>query len=155
MASVSGKSTIQRRFTTTGYAPNVMPQPRVNVMGSAKIHYNSHSAAKAYPLRLIGEAAVNDRVGGQPVVIFSRELTGSAFLATVQGKQLTFEFKPALSQAEGNGLFVDRETASTWNAVGEAVAGPLKGTGLKSTLSRRAFWFSIAGAIPGLELYLP
>ena len=104
-----------------------------------------NSAARAYPLRRIGDDAVNDRVGGVPVVIFSRGVTGSAFLATVSGQQLTFDFK--------GGAFVDRETGSTWNAVGRAVAGALEGASLESIPSRRAFWFSIVGAIPGLELY--
>ena len=104
-------------------------------------------AAKAYPLGLIGEAAVNDRVGGQPVVIFSRGTTGSAFIARAEGKQLSFQLK--------EDLFVDEETGSTWNAAGRAVAGPLEGASLVGVPSRRAFWFSIAGAIPGLELYLP
>ena len=32
---------IARTCTETGDAPNVTPRPRLNVMGSAKIHYNS------------------------------------------------------------------------------------------------------------------
>ena len=106
-----------------------------------------NSAIKAYPLRRIGDAAVNDVVGGKRVVVFSRSATGSAFLATVSGKELIFQMK--------GGAFVDSETGSTWNAVGRAVNGPLSGTDLEHVPSRRAFWFSIAGAIPGLELYLP
>lgn len=105
------------------------------------------SGIKAYPIRLIGDSAVNDRVGGQPVVVFSRGSTGSAFLATVSGNQLTFQFK--------DGLFVDQQTGSTWDDVGQSVAGPLIGARLEPVPSRRAFWFSIAGAVPGLELYLP
>ena len=105
------------------------------------------SGVKAYPIRLIGDSAVNDQVGGQPVVIFSRGSTGSAFLATVSGDQLTFQLK--------DGLFVDQQTGSTWDDAGRSVAGPLKGASLEPVPSRRAFWFSIAGAVPGLELYLP
>ncbi len=105
------------------------------------------SAVRAYPIRLIGDNAVNDQVGGQPVVIFSRGSTGSAFLATVSGNQLTFQLK--------DGLFVDQQTGSTWDDVGQPVAGPLIGASLEPVPSRRAFWFSIAGAVPGLELYLP
>ena len=105
------------------------------------------SGVKAYPIRLIGDSAVNDQVGGQPVVIFSRGSTGSAFLATVSGDQLTFQLK--------DGLFVDQQTGSTWDDAGRSVAGPLTGARLEPVPSRRAFWFSIAGAFPGLELYLP
>ena len=106
-----------------------------------------NSDVKAYPLRLIGSAAVNDQVGGQPVVVFSSGATGSAFLAEVSGRRLTFQFK--------DGLFVDAETGSAWNAIGQAVSGPLEGAGLELVPSRRSFWFSIAIAIPGLGLYLP
>ena len=103
------------------------------------------SAVKAYPLRLIGDAAVNDRVGGTPIVIFSRGLAGAVFLSTVSGKQLAFRYD--------DGLFIDAETGSTWDAFGRAVAGSLEGTALEPVPTRRAFWFSVAGAIPGLELY--
>ena len=105
------------------------------------------SGVKAYPIRLIGDSAVNDQVGGQPVVIFSRGSVGSAFLATVSGNHLTFQFK--------DGLFVDQQTGSTWDDVGRSVAGPLIGASLEPVPSRRAFWFSIAGAVPGLKLYRP
>ena len=105
------------------------------------------SAVKAYPLRLIGEAVVNDEVGGQPVAVFSKGTTGSAFLATVSGMRLTFDVD--------GGKYADVETDSTWDAFGRAVDGPLRGTSLEPVSSRRAFWFSISGAIPGLELYMP
>ena len=104
-----------------------------------------NSAVKAYPIRLIGEAAINDRVGSQPVVVFSNGVTGSAFLATVSGMELTFRIE--------DGLIIDRQTSSTWNAAGRSVTGSLKDTSLEPVPSRRAFWFSISGAIPGLELY--
>ena len=104
-----------------------------------------NSSVKAYAPRLIGNAAVNDQVGGQPVVVFSSEPTASAFLATVSGMRLTFQYR--------NGTFVDIETGSTWNVVGRAVAGTLEGSSLEPVPSRRGFWFSIAGAIRGLELH--
>lgn len=106
-----------------------------------------NSAIKAYPLFSIGEAAVNDEVGDQHVVVFSRRFTGSAFLAKVSGMQLTFQLE--------DDVFVDQETGSTWNEAGRAVAGPLEGSRLEPLPSRRGYWFSIAGAFPGLELYQP
>ena len=102
---------------------------------------------KAYPLCLIGDAAVNDQVGGKPVVVFSNGSTGSAFLATISGKQLTFQLL--------DGDFVDSETGSTWTILGRSVAGPLNGSALDSVPSRRAFWFSMASAFPALDLYVP
>ena len=81
------------------------------------------------------------------MVVFSSGVTGSAFLATVAGMELSFGIK--------DGLFIDEETGSTWNMAGRSVAGVLQGKNLEPIPSRRAFWFSIAGAVPDLELYLP
>ena len=105
------------------------------------------SAFKAYPLARIGVASVNDQVGGQTVVVFSNGAAGSAYLPTVSDEQLTFELV--------EGRFIDHQTESSWNLAGKAVAGPLEGANLEPVPSRRAFWFSVAGALPGLELYLP
>lgn len=105
------------------------------------------SHAKAYPLQRIGDGAVNDAVGSVPVVLFSRGGTGSIFRASVSGRRLFFDLP--------GGAFVDRQTRSTWNQAGRAVAGPLKGSSLQPLPSRRAFWFSIAIASPGIDLYMP
>ena len=115
--------------------------------GELVITAELNSDVTAYPVSIIGTAAVNDRVGDTPVVIFSNGVNGSVFLATLEGDRLTFD--------SNQGVFVDRETGSTWNGAGRAVAGPLEGKELAPVPSRRAFWFSIAGALPGLELYLP
>ena len=115
--------------------------------GELVITAELNSAVKAYPLALIGTAAVNDMVGENPVVVFSNGATGSVYFASNEGERLTFELN--------DGVFVDRETRSTWSTAGRALAGPLKDVELERVTSRRAFWFSIAGAIPGLELYTP
>ena len=105
----------------------------------------------AYPLELLGDTAVNDLVGGQPVVVFSRADSRAAgvFSPVVDGRVLTFDFR------EDTGAFFDRETESQWDAAGRAVEGLLKGTQLLPLESRRAFWFSIAISFPGLRLYQP
>lgn len=104
---------------------------------------------KAYPPRLLGDAAVNDSVGGRAVVVFSHAEPpwAAAFAAEANGRRLTF--------AREAGSFVDRETGSTWTAAGTAVAGPLQGTQLEPLSTRRAFWFSLALAERQIELYLP
>ena len=105
------------------------------------------SSTKAYPPGLIAEAVVNDEVGGESVVLFFPAGGGSAtaFLAGVDGRTLRFEGR--------DHTFRDRETGSTWDAAGRAVAGPLTGTALEPLPTRRAFWFSLALATPGVELY--
>ena len=113
--------------------------------GELVITVELNSEAKAYPLSLLVDAPINDVVSGRPVVIFPSTLGAGAYIATAAGKEFTF-------QAE-DGTFVDAATRSTWDAGGRAVAGPLEGSQLEGTPSRRAFWFSVALALPGIEIY--
>jgi hypothetical protein len=113
-------------------------------------------AVTAYPLELLGNAAANDLVGGQPVVVFSRadNRAAAAFSPVVDGRTLTFDFR------EDTSAFIDRETGSQWDAAGRAIQGPLQGTQLQPLKiqplkSRRAFWFSIAISFPDIRLYQP
>ncbi len=107
------------------------------------------SSIKAYPLALIGDGAIMDEIGGEPIVVFSQDngKSGGAYLATVNGQVLNFQFT--------GGFFIDEETGSLWNFGGLAVEGRLEGTKLERLPSRRAFWFSIAISFPGIDLYLP
>ena len=89
---------------------------------------------------------MNDEVGGERVVVFSRAAEfASAFRPLSGGRRLTFSFV--------EGTFRDTETGSTWDEAGQAVAGALEGAVLEPLPTRRAFWFSIASSTPGLELY--
>ena len=72
-----------------------------------------------------------------------------AFSRIVEGRTLTFDYD------EENQRFLDRETGSVWDAGGRAVRGSLEGSQLEQLNTRRAFWFSIAIAFPGIDLYLP
>ena len=74
-------------------------------------------------------------------------ITGAAYAATLGEQRPTFQLE--------DGAFKDRETGSAWSATGLAVGGPLAGSRLEAVGTRRALWFSVAGAIPGLELYAP
>ena len=107
--------------------------------------------ATAFPLGLIGDGAANSRVGGQPVVVFalSDSRAAAAFPPVVDGRVLTFDYQGDIQS------FVDRETGSAWDAAGRATRGPLAGTELEWLNTRRAFWFSIAIALPGVEVYQP
>jgi hypothetical protein len=108
-------------------------------------------AVTAYPLERIGDAAVNDWVGGEPVVVFSRENSraAGAFSREVEGQVLTFDYRAH------DDSFVDQETGSLWDAAGRATSGPLVGAQLERMNTRRAFWFSIVIAFPEVNLYLP
>ncbi len=105
----------------------------------------------AYPLGPLGNAAVNDRVGEQPVAVFIREDNRAAgvFSPTVDAQTLTFVYE------EEREAFFDRETGSEWDSAGRSIAGPLRGAQLTRLESRRAFWFSLVIAFPQVRLYSP
>jgi hypothetical protein len=111
---------------------------------------------KAYPFSVISrERAVNDSVGGEPVVVLwgaedtasaldASEIaegravgTGVAYLRSVDGRVLTFE-------AAGDDLFHDKETGSTWDLLGAAKDGPLAGTQLEPAVHTNHLWFAWA-----------
>ncbi len=102
---------------------------------------------RAYPLVLLGDAATNDEVGGEPVVVFSQATgpLGSAFSREVGGRTLTFR--------QDGDIFVDVETSTNWSFLGQALSGPLAGERLIPAPSRRAFWFSVSIALNDAALY--
>jgi hypothetical protein len=121
--------------------------------------------AVAYPYELLAEAgAVNDTVGGQPIVILWQAGTASALDAAsvaggrdvgaaaaysrvVEGRILTF-------QREGERL-TDAETGSAWDLLGRAVDGPLTGAQLEPVVAINHFWFSWAAFRPETRIYQP
>lgn len=82
--------------------------------------------ARAYPLQILTwHEVVNDRVGGQPVLITYCPLTGSvvAFDPRVAGQALTFGVSGRLYQS--NVLMYDHQSESLWSQLAErAVTGP-------------------------------
>jgi hypothetical protein len=94
----------------------------------------------AYPFSALrASRVVNDRVGGEPIVIIHQPSsdTTTAFEARARGKVL--EFKAANDDASS---VIDLETRSTWNAYGLCLEGPLKGTQLKHVILVPQFWFA-------------
>ncbi len=110
--------------------------------------------SKAYPFSIIsGERAVNDTLGGTPIVVFwgsaetadaldgpiiadSQSIgTGVAYERLLDGQVLTFT-------ARDDGDFTDEQTGSTWNILGQATAGPLAGENLPRVVHRNEFWFA-------------
>ena len=59
------------------------------------------------------------------------------FLAQHEGMRLHFAPHP-----NEEGLFIDRETGSTWTLVGHAVSGPLAGGRLEPLIHANHFWFA-------------
>jgi hypothetical protein len=97
------------------------------------------------------ERVVTADVGGTELVVFWAPGTASAldandvaggddigatgvFIPVVDGRTLTF--------GAVDGAFVDDETGSTWNLLGQAVEGPLAGETLEAIAHVDTFWFA-------------
>ena len=120
----------------------------------------------AYPFTLLEEKKViQHSVGGKELVVVWAKGTASAlddrsiadsrdigatnvFEATLDGKPLTFE-------AAGDGAFVDKETGTTWNLLGQGQSGPLAGKALRPVVHANHFWFAWAVFKPETIIYQP
>jgi Protein of unknown function (DUF3179) len=95
--------------------------------------------SKAYPIEIIGyHHQVRDTVGGQPVMVTYCTVcrTGRVFSPYVNGRLENFRL---VGMDHFNAMFEDEETKSWWRqATGVAVAGPLKGSGLKEIPSQQS-----------------
>ena len=67
------------------------------------------------------------------------------FDSNLDGKQLTF-------QLEGENI-VDDQTGSTWNILGQAVDGPLRGSVLSQVAHANHFWFAWGAFNPDTLIY--
>ena len=117
----------------------------------------------AYPFSALAERpVVNDSLGGKRVVaIFDQAAlspfpyygdepvsrasgAATAFYAELDGRALTFSAR--------DGAIADAETGSTWNALGEAVDGEMKGRRLAIAAHANHFWFAWAAFHPDTEI---
>ncbi len=122
---------------------------------------NQTDAAYAFA-RIQTERAINDEVGGIPVVLLwggettdaldaSRVAIGDpvgtavALDPVVDGERLTFT-------ANAGGTFTDAETGTQWSVLGRALDGPLAGEQLATITHRNEFWFAWAAFFPDGEL---
>ncbi len=142
---IDGRLPAMARVVTVSLADD----PRLNIDEAIDI---------AYPLDVLAEAGViNDNRAGVELAVFHKPGTSSALGARViaeakdvgatgvfdrnlDGQGLTF-------RTEGE-VFVDEQTGSTWNILGEAIAGPLDGETLTPIIHADHFWFSWAAFRP-------
>jgi hypothetical protein len=124
--------------------------------------------AKAYrylsmqTLAKTGGAVITDKVGGEEIVVFFQRGTASAldrstiaessdvgatgvFRSEVSGRRLRFE-----PVRDG---FRDRETETTWNLLGHATSGELKGSRLRPVVHDDTFWFVVAAFRPRTSIW--
>jgi len=136
--------------------PRLPPMERV-------LNVSAGAAQRLYPFAALRkQPVINDRVGGVPVVVFSREGTLSVLdarsIAASRNIPSATAFrrrlgKQTLSFEVRDGHIADRETGSRWNLLGVAVGGPLKGTRLRATASGVHFAFAWLAFNPNSQIY--
>lgn len=138
--------------------PRLPPMERV-------MQVSIDGAEKLYPFsRLKGKGVLNDRVGDTPVVLFSRAgllsvldaasikksrevQSVTAYRRELNGQILDFEIR-------GAGV-IDTQTGSSWNMLGQATDGVLKGETLESVKGGIHFAFAWLAFNPDVEMYAP
>lgn len=115
--------------------------------------------AVAYSFELLRQSPVlNDRVEGQDIVVFWQGGAVSALDAAIidtsrdVGMALMFDRRLSNSQTltfcYDGGRFMDIETGSRWNLLGEAIEGPLAGAELRQLHAFPHLWFAWAAFYP-------
>jgi hypothetical protein len=110
---------------------------------------------------LSDEGVVEVQLGDDPLVVWAQPGTASALdSVTVAGGEdvgATGVFRPVVDgeplsfERQGEG-FVDRETNSRWNVLGQAIDGPLSGTRLEAVAHVDTFWFAWAAFQPDTQI---
>ena len=148
------------------YIPHQYKEPidnRLPALGRV-VAVTSGEESLAVPFSFLRkEPVVHYELAGQSLVVFFQRGTASAtdapiivegwdagavgvFDPVVEGQELSF-------RAEGEG-FVDEQTGSTWDLLGQATSGPLKGKTLKPILHHGGqFWFSWVAYKPDTVVY--
>ena len=127
------------------------------------IGISTDNESRAYPFsELAKDRVVHASFAGRDFVIFyhpgtlstldkssvqNSRAVGSAtvFVPAVDGQMITFEVV--------NDEFVDHQTNSRWNMLGQAVEGPLKGKRIPPLVHGEGLWFYWAAAFPDTSIY--
>jgi len=86
--------------------------------------------------------------GSNPYVGYDRGQLGGAFLFKGEIDERFPAFEP-----QGDDTFLDRETGTTWDLLGRAIAGPLEGKQLTPAVHTNELWFAWAAFNPEAEVY--
>ena len=108
--------------------------------------------AKAYKIDDVKkENIINDKLNGWSLLIISDPKDGGVriFRRFLVEDEMILEFELK------NGNLVDKETGSTWNFLGEATAGELKGKTLTQPKYLELFQFAWEGFFPKTAIYKP
>jgi hypothetical protein len=104
---------------------------------------------RTYPAAIVADQEViNDRLGNTPLAIFCVDDYMQVFDRRVVGATLTFE-----KADEGEG-FTDKESGSSWSAIGMCTAGKHQGTQLAAIPHyNKIFWFVWSDYYPNCDIY--
>ncbi len=116
------------------------------------------SVVKAYPYSQMGgdQAAINDRIADHNVLVLYDATARMAlpFSRDVGNRTLTFDRMPSTNR-RFSFMLKDRETGTTWNQLGQALAGELEGNQLYQIPAHNAFWFAWATFWQDTGVYAP
>lgn len=111
---------------------------------------------KAFPFaRMPDGAVINDLIGGDPVVVLFDAESRTALAYFSQLDDAPLSFYGVESEGPLPIEFMDAETGSRWNMLGEAVAGPLAGRRLAQVPAYNAMWFAWTAYWPDTEVWQP
>jgi hypothetical protein len=104
---------------------------------------------RAYPLTENAPAAIEDAVGGEPLVVFidPEAESGAAYSTRLGDRDLTFTIEAD--------RVIDSETGSTWNTAGRAITGDLTGSQLTPLPIKTSFWYAAIAAAPQTTIFAP
>ncbi len=116
------------------------------------------TVAKAYPYSQMGDdqAVINDKIGGHNVLVLydAEAQMALPFSRDLGDRTLTFDRAPSTDRRFSFALR-DRETGTSWNLLGQALAGELRGSQLYQIPAHNAFWFAWATFWQDTGVYSP
>lgn len=117
----------------------------------------------AYPFSELAQARIiHDQIGDTPVVVLWQEGTTSALDQAVIAESADIGGAGIFSRELDRQVldftwdgeaFVDEQTSSTWNLLGQAVAGELEGSQLTPVVHDNTLWFAWAAFKPDTRIY--
>ncbi len=145
-------------FFSAATDPRLLPNARVTA-----VDLNGERVAYAFEL-LEQVRVVDDEIAGEPITVLWTPGTASVldtqliesakdvgatgvFSRALNGSLVTLQPNPNDDQT-----FVDRETGSVWNILGQAVSGALSGSQLEPITHGSHFWFAWAAFFPDTKL---
>jgi hypothetical protein len=128
--------------------------PDARMHAKTRVHgVRINGEARAYQIAdFPGVGAVNDSLGGEPVVLFGNATSdyGVSYLRKVDGESRTFEMTQSWPPR-----IRDLETGTIWDIHGTAVSGPDAGLQLGIPESFTGFWFAWASFRPDTDVWIP